>query len=477
MKHRRWLAFLVVSLALVLSACGGSPLSAPLQAEPSAAARATATPLPTLTAIVKGAEAGPAGVTGTCADVPAGELGVAYVSGYQDLMEAWMVVGLVCNNTSGAVANIELAVELFDQAGQSLYKKDQVYTALEKVGPGEASPFSLGIFENLAAPATVKAEITSSTDVDLRRAALDTRGVLTTVDANGNLHITGELVNPGAAPVKVNSLAGAIFDGTGRLVAADYASVLIRYLAPGGSGPFRITMYGTKEQVTRIEAYQLYFDAETTEPQAFLIDAERDLAPLTSYQDSYGQFHLVGEITNNGSQNIGARLLATIYDETGNVVDASSVDTAISAIRSGETIPYEFNYWGPLDSQGQDTAQAARFTVQVDPTWTWTTDAELLELATRNDANTWDENQGTFSGEVVNDSGQAVESAVVMVAIWSKAGQPTAGQLAATGHAYAEIKDQLAAGEAAAYTVFVPVFAGFNIDNYEYKIVVKARRP
>jgi hypothetical protein len=500
MKTHRTIGLTLVSLALILSilACGGgkSATPTPAKAEPVAtkvsveeptatdeAAQPTAKP----TAKAPKASATPKGEQPTkeatisssgCADLPDGELGVAYVTGYQDTLDSWRVIGLVCNKTSGAVDNIQLDIELFDKAGKSLYKEANVYTALSNVDAGEETPFSLSVYDKLDAPDKVKATITSSDSVDIKRAAIDTQGVVTTVDDQGNLHITGELINNGSDPVEIHGVAAATFDKDGKMFTADYSSVLIHYLAPGVSGPFRITMYGPKDGTDVLDTYQLYMDAETADKQTFLIDAEKDLSELKDYVDNYGQFHLVGELTNNGDKNIGVRLVATIYDKDNNILDASEVDTAISAVKPGETIPYEFNYWGPLDSKkGLFDDKADRFTVQVDPTWTWTTDTELLDLTTKDDSNEWDEYQGTFKGQVVNDTGGDLDSVVVMVGLYGKKGQPDEGKLVATGYTYADIKDTLAKGKTAEYTVYVPIPKDFNIDNFEYEIVVKGKQP
>ncbi len=493
MKTQRTLALVAVSLALIASilACSGGKAATPTaaRAQPTAIVEPTATEEPAqptaaleeATATVEAAQPTQeisSSSSGDCDTVADGKLGVASVTGYLDTLDSWRVIGLVCNKTSEAVNNVQLTIEVFDQAGKSLYKEENVYTALGNVDAGENTPFALSIYDNIPTPDTVKATITSSETAQLKRATVDTQGVVTTVDDQGNLHITGELVNNGKEPVVIHGLAAVTFDKDGKMFTADYSSVLIHYLSPTVSGPFRITMYGPKDGTDTLDQYKLYLDVETTDKQEFLISAENDLSDLHDYVDANGQFHLVGEITNSADQNIGVRLVATIYDKDNNVLDASSMDTPISAIKPGETIPYEFNYWGPLSSKkGLYDEKADRFTVQVDPTWTWTTDTKLFDLKIKNEKNEWDEYQGTFTGQVVNDTGGDLESAVIMVGIYGKKGQPDENKIVATGYSYATISDKLANGQAADYTVYVPVPTGFSIDNYEYDIVVKGKAP
>jgi len=491
MTTNQSLRLAAVSLVLIVAlvACGGpgEPIPTAVHVEPTATAaatpEATAIPKPAATSTVAATPKAAATAevaassAGGCATVTDGQLGVARAVTYQDTMDSWRVIGLVCNKTPEAVQNVQLEVDLFDQAGQSIYRNQNVFAALNNIAAGEASPFGLSIYDPIGTPDQVKAAITSSQKAVLKRATVDTQGVTTAIDDQGNLHIAGELINHGNAPVEIHGLAAATFEKDGKMFTADYASVVIHYLAPGASGPFRVSMFGPKSGTTALDTYQLYFDAETTDPKEFLINAKTDLKDLSPYLDANGQFHLVGEITNPGATNIGVRLLATVYDKGRHVIDASSMDTAISAIKPGETIPFAFNYWGALGSKKGLSDAFASYEIQVDPTWTWTTEMELFDLKTQNDATQWSEIQGTFTGEVINSTGGDLESAVIMVSIYAKQAQAGANALLATNYAFADIKDKLADGQTAPYTVFVPIPKGFNIDNYEYRIVVKGKRP
>ena len=480
---------------MALVACGGPsepiPTAVPVEPTPKAAVtpEAAATPKPAATSTVAPTpKAAPtaevaaptqaaAPSAGGCATVADGQLGVARAVAYQDTLDSWRVIGLVCNKTPEAVQNVQLEVDLFDQGGNAIYRNQNVFAALNNIAAGEASPFGLSIYDPIGAPDQVKAAVTSSEKAVLKRATVDTQGVTTAIDDQGNLHITGELINHGDAPVEIHGLAAATFEKDGKMFTADYAGVLIHYLAPGASGPFRVSMFGPKSGATALDTYQLYFDAETTDPKEFLINAKADLKDLNPYLDANGQFHLVGEITNPGATNIGVRLLATVYDKDRHVIDASSLDTAISAIKPGEAIPFAFNYWGALGGKKGLSDAFASYEVQVDPTWTWTTEMELFDLKTQNDSTQWNEFQGTFTGEVINSTGGDLESAVIMVGIYAKQAQAGANPLLATNYAFADIKDKLADGQTAPYTVYVPIPKGFNIDNYEYRIVVKGKRP
>ncbi len=487
MKIRRRLAIIVVALTVILSilACGGSvtPTATPKPQPTQEVKQPTATAKPVVkpTKEVPTKEAAPttavSDLSSDCASAAEGKLDVAYVLGYKDTADYWRVVGLVCNKTSRAVSNVQLELEVLDKDGKSLYTEKSAYTALYSLDAGEATPFSVGIYQDLPTADTVKATIVGNDAADLKRATVETQNIKTLVDDKGDAHITGEVINNGKDPVEIHGLAAATFDKNNKMVTADYAAALMHYLPPGGTGAFRITMYGPKSGTDTIDNYQIYFDAEATTEQAYLADAEKDLTKLHDYMDAYGQFHLVGEYTNNGDKNVGVRLVASITDKDGNVIDASTADTPISAVKPGETVPYEFNYWGPLDDKKGTYDAADKYVVKVDPIWTWDTDTQLVDLKTQDDTNDFDEYQGTFKGSVVNDTGGDLKTVTVMVGIYGKTGEKDEGQIVATGYSYADITDTLADGKTATYTVYVPIPEGFNIDTHEYRIVVKGQKP
>src|SRR5512137_395969 len=155
MKTHRTLALIVVSLALIGSilACSGGKAATPTAApQPSATAVIIEEPTATEKPVVPTARSAKATATvesaqptqeisssgsADCGAVTDGKLGVAYVSGYVDTLDSLRVIGMVCNKTSEDVANIVMTVEVFDKNEKSLYKDENVYTALGNVAAGE----------------------------------------------------------------------------------------------------------------------------------------------------------------------------------------------------------------------------------------------------------------------------------------------------------------------------------------------------
>mgnify|MGYP001813764944 FL=1 len=86
-------------------------------------------------------------------NVTASGLQVTQVSGYIDTFESLQVVGLVENQTDRTVDMVEVEVQVLDAEGNEIYT-DKTFTALGRLAPGEESPFSLTVYEDLGRAAS-----------------------------------------------------------------------------------------------------------------------------------------------------------------------------------------------------------------------------------------------------------------------------------------------------------------------------------
>ena len=400
---------------------------------------------------------------------PSSDLEVVAVSGYQGRDGDWRVVGLVTNGTDLAVDSVEIQVQVLDAAGESLYS-EIANASLYNLAPGETSPFSWWVTEELPDADSVTAAVVGQSTTTLERAQVEIRGTVMTVDDDGDLYVTGEIVNESDQPVQVNGVAAATFDGDGEIATANDAGVLLRYLAPGESGPFRVTMDGPASGVGEIAEYNVYLDAEITTPEDKRM---LSLSEHHNYVDSrFDDFHLVGEVTNDDDESWNVTLLAAIYDADDNVVDVSSLNLPVSALAPGETVPYDFDSWGPLNYKAGFIEQAVRYTVHWDPYWTWSTDTVYQELSTVNDemlpvsAN----GLGTFTGQVVNDSGGTIDYVIIILGL-----RDSTGQIVATGST--TVWDDLADGASAEYTIYVDLDPDLDADSLSYFTIVRGKQP
>ena len=471
-KHRTRMTLLALLATAIIFACSavGSaptevpppppPTDTPVPAEPTA--EPILEPTATLEPVVESTEAP------TETPITSGEeiITIDQVHGFYDIYDALNVVGLVTNDTSRVIDNVELEVEIFDANDVSLYM-ETIYIDLFALAPGETSPFSLYIFDDLPEADSFVATVVGNSVTDLERAILDVGNSLMTFDDDGNIHITGELFNNTDQPVDINALAAAVFDANGEIVASDSYNTTIRYLDPGDSGPFRVTITGPDSGTADISNFQVYIDSEFTDPIApFNIT----IGDAYNYLDTFDNLHLVGQVTNNSDTTWNVRMVAGIYDAEGNVLDAAYVDLPINALAPGASSPYDFDFWGPLASTTGLFDLADSYSIQVDAYWTWENDTELIDLTTANDTNEFGSFGGTFTGQVVNNSGGPVDGAVIVIYMTDN----ETGEIVAMGDAY--LLDEIADGGSVDYTVYIDPEEGYDINSAQHFIIVKAER-
>ncbi len=394
----------------------------------------------------------------------AGDLEVVSVNGYLDSFDSWRVVGLVRNNSDQVVHDVGVQVDLLDAAGDLVYR-EIAFLAVVKLAPAEEAPFVLEVFESLPEAHDFVATVVRQSATEIERTEPEIVNSVMAIDDDADIHIVGEITNRSDRPLLINGLAVATFDDRGEIVTADAGSVYIQYLDPGDSGPFRATVFGTALIADQVADYAIYLDAEHTsalEPHPIQFSEHYD------YLDSFEFFHLVGEVTNGADVPLKISLIAAIYDEAGNVIDADDLSLPFAALSPGEQVAYDFDSWGPLSHKSDWHDRATSYSVQIEPYWTWNPDQPLVALAV-NGVEPIDisEYEATLTGTVLNDSGVTV-NAITVVAGFRNV---DTGQVVATGFEF--IFQELSDGEILPYTVRIPTEPGLDFGVFEHVVVVR----
>ncbi len=433
--------------------------------KPTSTSAPTATQAPTEAPLEKPTDEPVGELTLTAPNIVAGALNILTTNSFVDEFDDWNIAGLVRNDTERMVNDIEIEIEIFDAQDNSVYK-EVAYTSLSNLAPGEVSPFDLWVYEDLPGADHFTATIVGNgTNTYSERIQGDVSKVTFTVDDYQYAHLTGLITNNTDQPMDVNTVAGVLFDIDQNILDAQTESVILNHLEPGESGPFRITFSGLGNLVEAIDTYQFYIDSVVgSEPDYYDLKLSDD---HNDYMDAYDSYHLVGTLTNNSSQYINASLVATILDKDGNVLDVSSTSLPMLSIAPGETLPYDFDYWGPIDASKDVLAKADRYRVQVDWYWTWDSTTQLIDLALSDETNTFDEYNGTFAGKVVNNSGMDLDYATVVVYLYDRQTE----QVLMMG--YDSLWDELPDGASADFEVTVPIPPDFNVDSIYYDTLVK----
>ena len=217
-----------------------------------------------------------------------------------------------------------------------------------------------------------------------------------------------------------------------------------------------------------IDTYTVYLDAEQSEP---LERASISIKSTNDYVDVYGNYHLVGEATNSGDTHYNVSLIAGVYDVQGNVVDAADFSRPLETLAPGETAPFDFTFWGPLNYNQNLVRTIESYNIVVDDAWTWSTETGMANLSTLANAREDGDDALYFTGQIVNSTTGLVDSAVIIVFLRDY----QSGDVLATNFDYDY--EKLEPGTTYDYFVEIPLWAGFDINSVMVNYIVKGTKP
>lgn len=469
-KNKLAMLAAVVMLALSMLACslGGSkatevpPTAVPPTAVPPTAVPPTAVP--------------PTAAPTTPPSSNAPDLEIIDPHFYQNDWGDYHIIGLVKNNTNRAKSSIELSLEVRDAGGASILKDSDgkitesttIYPLLDNLFPGQTSPFDYYLSKDDGTPATVKVEATGSLSSSEEQSDVVVENVELFMGDPGEYYISGELVNKSSSGSKVDSLAGAVLDDQGKMVAADWSVTYAYYLAPNGDAggmdrsPFVISIDGPTD--ADYSGFATYVDGIVTDE----IPIQEIYVTLTyDYFDEWGDFHVVGTLENGSNVKYSTYLVTGLYDENGVVLDAASSSLPMY-LDPGAVIPFDATYFS---SVGWNDAQAERvdnYTTQIDPYWTYEAAYETVMMTSYTVSDVRDDSNWTFTGEVTNDSGKALSWIVVLVAVYN--GDTLVGT---DYYSIYPDGDEFAAGSKASFEVSADLDPGLNDSTLTYELMVQ----
>jgi len=392
-----------------------------------------------------------------------GQVNIVEINGFMDESDYWYFYGLIRNDTNRTISDIQIDVRLMDSIGTEIYTYT-TFTILNYLTPGETTPFSDFTTEPFPKGKTMQATVVGFNNTEaINRASLIYRGITLWTDDKNDLYLAGEVFNGNANPIEINSIAGSLTDGSGKLVTASYAYPFLGYVDPNGSSPFVMVFDSPIGLADSLTNYTLYSDALTTN-----LTSTSDISlPETynKYQDTNGDTHLVGSVTNNTSQPMSLYLVAGAYDQNGNCIDANSIFLPVP-INPGGSIPYDFSMWSVLDAFPAAYDVATQFSLKIDWLSSHEASSQSAALTTKDDTDSFTGSVGTFNGTVVNNTGYDLTLAVVIVALYDQ----SSGELIATNYSY--VTETMTNNSSGIYEIYL--YSPTNIDPAKVKIVITA---
>lgn len=402
MNHPKFkLVLAALVFAIVNFACGGSTPSAtelPVQATAGA-------PQPTATL-----------------SEPEGQLEIVNTTSYLDNYNDYNVVGEIKNSTNRTLENITLELSITDSDGNQI-ESVEIQPFIYTLSPKTSSPFGYYISVDDQQPADFKVSIKSydQTSTD-NLAEMSLENVKTAEAKNGDIVITGEFVNLSDDQVEIESMAGAMLDKDLQIISANFTQTYQHYLYPAGDAagrdrtPFIVYMYGPVQNIMHWKVYAR--PVATT----YIPSTDVDVQWSSSYFDPYGTYHMLGTLTNHGSDQISPSLIGGVFSPENVFLDLASVNVPIY-VDAGQSVPFDINAFQVMSYIPDEKIANSKMVVLPDLYWTFPTDYNLVTLDVDDTtllSNTYD---WAVNGTVINTTDQKLSSISVIAQIQDREGQ------------------------------------------------------
>ena len=158
------------------------------------------------------------------------------------------------------------------------------------------------------------------------------------VGDDGVLHIVGEIVNDVDVPLGGTIVHITILDNNDEAILTKETNALVNTIMPGMKGPFDLILTDNQLSEAGISkdevAYMIELDYDFTIPKSQVIDVtESDLT-----RDRHNNLIISGTVTNGGEITANTvSVVATLYDDIGNVAAVARVHPEPDYLRAGES--------------------------------------------------------------------------------------------------------------------------------------------
>jgi hypothetical protein len=161
----------------------------------------------------------------------------------------------------------------------------------------------------------------------------------------GSTYIVGEVRNNLSDVVEYVQIVGSFYDSSGLLIDTDFTYTDLDYLRPAEKSPFKLII-SDESVASRIDNYTLSVDWEPVYANASTVAAATVLTIQEGEQriGEFGWYEVVGEVVNGGTDSTEyVKVVATFYDEAGQVINTDFTYTDPSDLAAGQSAPFELS--------------------------------------------------------------------------------------------------------------------------------------
>lgn len=388
---------------------------------------------------------------------------VLNVHWFKDSEGAWWVMGEIVNKSNQVIGSLETGVETRTKFDRPVDQGEDVAAYPLNLKPGEKAPYIAWIDRDLPNLDHFEVEVADcSVAEEAQRSQVDISSDNVVVDSSGKAEVTGAITNPGTQTVLVNGLMAAVYDSKGIMISAGYALVTPRLLAPGESGPVRATLELPPASGEAISSHKFFMDVLVQdEPASLPFDPEKDVQIISHYTDAEGQFHLLGQLTNSGTEPVMTAVQASISPASGSMLLDAGQYTTWLPLEAGQTLPFDITDWGLLNNlpKGLSGEEAnIHASLRLEPFLSWNSNTPAAKLTLVSPIESIESGQAIFNGQVKNDTSSGITSGLVVMVVKQKSD----GKIVAVGNVRLSITSSAAPGAVMDYSLKIYLPAGVD---------------
>lgn len=165
--------------------------------------------------------------------------------------------------------------------------------------------------------------------------ALEILDTANATDSLGYAHVFGEIKNHSEQPYNFVQAVVTLYDANDQVLASQFSFTLLDVIPPGAAAPFDVTFLqevkGAKRYSTQVQG----------RPGGKMSN-HLEITSHKSFVDTLGYFHVTGEVANNGDAPATfVKIVATLYDDKGNITGAAFTYTTLDSIPPGGRSPFD----------------------------------------------------------------------------------------------------------------------------------------
>ena len=163
-------------------------------------------------------------------------------------------------------------------------------------------------------------------------------------------HIVGEVKNNSPTDSMNNvKIVATFYDSARRVVGTDFTYTNVDVIRPAEKSSFEIIL-DDQDQSQKVDSYKLSVSSDVTEALPAALKLSVGESNLDS--NSTDAYHIVGQVTNQGSQKATfVKVSGAFYNSDNKVVAAGYAYTTPQDLQPGQTAPFEIKVHGPTANE------------------------------------------------------------------------------------------------------------------------------